>query len=57
MIKNAIEGFKGTFTISDIENDCPLVSRDLIRNVLNNLKEKGIIENITKGRYAKWKKV
>jgi len=57
IIKNAIEGFKGTFTISDIENACPLVSRDLIRNVLNNLKAEGIISNISKGRYAKWEKV
>ena len=56
MINNTIEGYKGTFTISDIENACPLVSRDLIRNVMNNLKEKGIIENVTKGRYAKWRK-
>ncbi|MDP8321930.1 MAG: Fic family protein [Candidatus Stygibacter australis] len=57
MIKNAIDGFKGNFTISDIEQACPLVSRDMIRNVMNNLKAEGIIANISKGRYAKWRKI
>ena len=57
MVKNAIEGFKGNFTIADIENVCPLVSRDMIRNVMNKLRSEGKIENLNKGRYSKWRKI
>ncbi len=56
MVKNAIENFKGNFTISDVEKACPLVSRDMIRNVMNKMRSEGKIENLSKGRYAKWRK-
>ena len=57
MVINAIEAFKASFTISDVENACPLVSRDMIRKVMNKMRSEGKIENISKGKYAKWRKI
>lgn len=55
-IRNAVERKIIPFSISEIERDCPGVSRDLIRKVLRQLKADGFIESTGKGRYAKWKK-
>lgn len=57
IVINIINDFIGNFTISDIEKLSPDVSSDLIKKILNELKEKGLIESISKGRYAKWRKV
>lgn len=42
------------FAISQIENDCPGISRDWIRMVLNKLRNEGKIELQGRGRAAKW---
>jgi len=42
------------FAISDIEADCPLVSRDMIRIVLRKLRDDDVISVQGKGRGAKW---
>ncbi len=42
------------FAISDIEADCPLISRDMIRIVLRKLRDEGVIVVQGKGRGAKW---
>ena len=47
----------GPFAISDIERDCPTVSRDMIRVVLNQMRDEGLVELHGKGRGAKWEKV
>jgi Fic family protein len=57
MVSNAIDGFIGEFTISDIENVCPTVGRDWIRTLLQRLKKQGKIEVLGKGRYARWRKI
>jgi Fic family protein len=57
MIVKTIENFIGNFTIGDIEKACPLVSRDMIRHILKQLHAKNKIEAISKGRYAKWRKI
>lgn len=44
------------FSISDIENDCPTVSRDMIRVVLNKHRTEEKLSLQGKGRGAKWKK-
>lgn len=44
------------FAISDIEADCPGVSRDMIRLVLRQLRDEGAIVLQGKGRGAKWVK-
>jgi Fic family protein len=43
------------FAISEIEADCPGISRDMIRVVLRRLREEGVLQVVGKGRGAKWK--
>jgi Fic family protein len=42
------------FSISEIEEACPGVSRDMVRLVLRALKAEGVIAPTGKGRAAKW---
>jgi len=42
------------FSISEIEEACPGVSRDMVRVVLRAMKSEGIIASTGKGRGAKW---
>ena len=42
------------FSISEIEEACPGVSRDMVRLVLRAIKSEGLIESTGKGRGAKW---
>lgn len=44
------------FAISDIESDCHGISRDMIRLVLRQMRDKGEITSTGKGRGAKWVK-
>jgi Fic family protein len=45
------------FSISDIEQACPGVSRDMVRLVLRTLKTEKVIEPTGKGRSAKWRRI
>jgi Fic family protein len=56
MICNAVNGFIADFTITEVERACPKVSRDMIRHVLSQLREDGVIVSVGKGRNAKWRK-
>lgn len=42
------------FSISEIEESCPGVSRDMVRLVLRAMKSEELIESTGKGRGAKW---
>ncbi len=42
------------FSISDIEEACPGISRDTVRMILRAMKAEGVIEPTGKGRGAKW---
>jgi Fic family protein len=42
------------FSITELEEACPGVSRDTVRMVLRSLKAEGLIESTGKGRSAKW---
>lgn len=55
-IRQAVQRKIGPFAISDIEDACPGVSRDMVRNVLRQMKEENLIESTGKGRSAKWVK-
>ena len=44
------------FAISDIEEACPGVSRDMVRHVLRTMKDEGLITPEGKGRAAKWRR-
>ena len=53
-IKDTIRKKIGPFVISDIEKECPHVGRDMIRNVLRQLRDAGKIKSQGIGRGAKW---
>ena len=46
----------GPFRITDIEQECPDVSRDMIRLVLRDLRDKGTLRAEGTGRGARWVK-
>jgi len=45
------------FAISDIEAQCPGISRDLIRLVLRQMREEGTLELEGRGRGARWRTI
>lgn len=53
-IRKAVDRRIGPFAISDLESDCPGISRDMIRIVLRQLRDEGAILLQGKGRGAKW---
>jgi CRP-like cAMP-binding protein len=42
------------FSISEIEEACPGISRDMVRVILRAMKAEGLIQPTGKGRTAKW---
>ncbi len=56
MIEAAIGKFRGSFSLSQLEDACPGVSRDMVRTTLRNLKEKGVVECLGRGPGAEWRK-
>jgi Fic family protein len=56
-VRSAVMRRLGEFAISDIERDCPTVSRDMIRVVLNQMREEGLVELEGRGRGAKWHRI
>lgn len=55
-IKAQIERFVKPFSIMDIEAVCPNISRDMIRKILRELRDDGLISSSSMGRGAKWVK-
>jgi len=56
-IKQAMNRRTAPFAISDIEADCPGISHEMVRKVLRELRDSGVIELQGKGRGAKWLRV
>ena len=56
IVSQAIMNQMGEFSISDIERECPGVSRDMIRVVFRQLQEKERIICLGKGKSARWRK-
>ena len=54
MVEEAVARRLGAFSISDIERECPGVSRDWIRIVLRRLRDERRIVRRGSGRGAKW---
>ncbi|MBW2076502.1 MAG: Fic family protein [Deltaproteobacteria bacterium] len=57
MVRQAIERLPVEFSIGELEEVCPNVSRDMIRVVLNDLRGEGKVRCQGKGRFARWKKI
>ena len=56
LVLAAINRFAGEFTVSQLGQACPGVSRDMIRRVLRLQQDAGIIECQGRGPAARWKK-
>ena len=56
-IKAAVRRRIEPFSITDIEGDCPGVSRDMVRHVLRQMRDDGLIEVRGRGRGARWHKL
>jgi hypothetical protein len=56
IVNQAIERQFGEFSLSDIERECPAISRDMIKIIFRELQKAKKIECLGKGKSAKWKK-
>lgn len=57
-VRNVIEHLLTLqFTLAEIEDKCPGVSRATIRKTLHELRDEGLIQNVGQGRNAKWRKI
>jgi len=54
LIRTTVERRLQPFNIGDIDQECPGISRDMIRVVLRQLRDEGAIVLSGKGRGAKW---
>jgi Fic family protein len=52
----AIGRFVGEFTVSQLEQACPGISRDMIRRVLREQRTAGVVECHGRGPVARWRK-
>ncbi len=57
LVERAVRRRLKPFAISDIEAECPGVSRDMVRHVLRRMRGRGEIEVRGRGRAAKWIRV
>lgn len=57
LVRSTINRKIQPFSIGDIESDCPGISRDLVRQVLRQMRDEGLIVSKSKGRSALWQKV
>lgn len=57
LVQAAVRRRRQPFAISDIELDCPGVSRDMIRHVLRALRDGGEVVVEGRGRGARWRVV
>lgn len=53
-VRDAVARRVGPFGIADVEDDCPGVSRDMVRVVLRQLRDEGAIVAVSRGRGARW---
>jgi len=56
-VQEVINHMIADFTINDIQERCPGISRPTIQRMLNELGQDNIIECINRGRNARWKKL
>jgi hypothetical protein len=56
MVKNAVAGFPGNFSVADLQKKLPGVSVDMIRRILKDMQGEGLVACINRGRSAKWHK-
>jgi Fic family protein len=56
LIRSAVKGFSGDFTIAELERSCPGVSREMVRRVLGQQRKAGEVTCQGRGPAARWRK-
>jgi len=56
VVARAIQRATGEFSIADLQRECPGVSVDMIRHVLKDLKRRGEVKCLGRGRSALWRR-
>ena len=54
-VRSAVLRRTGPFSMSEVEHDCPGVSRDMVRHVLRQMRTEGLLQVDGRGRGAKWR--
>ena len=54
-VRDAVSRKLGSFAISELERDCPGVSKETIRKVLKLMRDEGLMEMRGNGRGARWR--
>ena len=54
-VRDAVVRKLGSFAISELERECPGVSKETIRNVLKLMRDEGHVEMRGRGRGARWR--
>ncbi len=57
LIRQAVRRRMGPFTISEIEDECPGISREMVRRVLRQMRDEGELSLKGSGPAARWKRV
>ena len=57
LIIDSIRRFDGAFRVSELRQDCPGVSLDMIRRVLKDLQRARHVECLSRGQSAQWKRI
>ena len=57
LVRAAVNRRTQPFAISELEEDCPGVSRDMVRHVLRAMRDEGLIVVEGRGRGARWRRV
>lgn len=56
-VRAAVERRTVPFAISELQRDCPGVSKDMVRHVLRQMRDEGLVVAEGKGRGARWRRV
>ena len=55
-VVQAIERAKGSFSVGELQRECPGAGLDLIRATLKRLRAEGLVECLGRGQHASWQK-
>jgi Fic family protein len=55
IVSRAVQRAAGDFSIADLQRECPGVSIDMIRHVLKDLRKRGEVTCLGRGRSALWR--
>ncbi|HCU25486.1 MAG TPA: Fic family protein, partial [Deltaproteobacteria bacterium] len=57
LVIQALRHASETFSVSDIQRQCPGISVDMIRKVLKDLRAQGLVKCLGRGPTAQWKRI